>query len=730
MEPQVFEFGRFRLDGRERVLLCDRQPLPLPPKAFDTLLLLVSNHGRALDKEDMMRQLWPDTFVEEVNLAQQVSLLRKTLGENRGEPQYIETVPRRGYRFIANVREVDDLSPVATDEKSRTQQARPDSRTVAFLVVAGIALVAGSVIARFLSVAPGPPKPLRFTPLVVDTTLKLFPAWSPNGKTLAYVGEAKGKLQIFTRTLGAATSTQITQQSNDCFRPFWAPSGERIYYLAYRSSEAVSFSSRLDVWSVGAAGGVPELVWAGTSAAAISPDGRTLALLRLRGGPGNYPGEVWLASPPTAEPIRYTTLPFADRRYIPGGDLHFSPDGSKLAVSIFLVESRPEIWILPFPSGKPYRVLPSMPVSAGVKEFSWMPNGRDLVFSDSFLASSNPHLFFADIERDRIWPMTAGAMAERSPAVSPDGKTIAVASMEGAYDLAEVRLDGSGLRSLGSTPRNEVTPGWSPLGSKTYAYATDRSGIYEIWLRNEEEGSERPLVTQKDFGNDKTSHILDVTFSPDGQRIAYRRIGDKDESIWISTIAGDPPMRLPREPGGVFQRGPSWSPDGNWIAYYSTRNEKSAILKAKVGGTDAPVLLRDDVGEYPRWSPDGESLLCGIDALWIVSKDGKTRKSISQHQWTVRGWSRDGSKIFGIRMAEGRRVVLAQIDVRSGIETVIGELGPYPAAFAYGSATAMIPFRGYSLSTDGKSFLTSIFRARGDIWLISGFDPAPRRLFW
>jgi Tol biopolymer transport system component len=273
-----------------------------------------------------------------------------------------------------------------------------------------------------------------------------------------------------------------------------------------------------------------------------------------------------LAPDGRAEKVHCESL--ADRRYhliqpmnlrVPAGHLYFSPDGSKLAVSILTVESSPEIWILPLPSGAPYRILPSMPVSAGPKEFSWMPNGRALVFANRFIASSNPHLFFADIEHDRISPITAGPMGEQSPAVSPDGKTIAVASMEAAYDLAEVPLDGSGLQILGSTPRNEVTPGWAPLGARTYAYATDRGGTWEIWLRNEEEGSERPLVTQRDFGNDKTSNIGDVTLSSDGERIAYRRIGEKDESIWISTIAGDPPMRLVREPGGVYQGGPSWS---------------------------------------------------------------------------------------------------------------------------------------------------------------------------
>src|SRR5712671_4226584 len=172
MEPHVFEFGPFRLDGRERVLLCGRQLLPLPPKAFDTLLLLVRHRRRVLDKEDMMRQLWPDTFVEEVNLAQHISLLRKTLGDNRSEPQYIETVPKRGYRFIADVRELDDGSPTIADEKSRTGRLRRDTSKLASLAVVGLALVAGFLLARFLGTAAGPPKPLQFTPLVVDTTLK------------------------------------------------------------------------------------------------------------------------------------------------------------------------------------------------------------------------------------------------------------------------------------------------------------------------------------------------------------------------------------------------------------------------------------------------------------------------------------------------------------------------------------------------------------------------------
>ena len=100
---QVYEFGPFSIDAGERVLLRDRQPLPLTPKAFDLLLALVENSGHLLEKDELMRRLWPDTLVEEANLSNNISLLRKALGDDSSEPLYIETVPRRGYRFIAAV---------------------------------------------------------------------------------------------------------------------------------------------------------------------------------------------------------------------------------------------------------------------------------------------------------------------------------------------------------------------------------------------------------------------------------------------------------------------------------------------------------------------------------------------------------------------------------------------------------------------------------------------------
>src|SRR5262245_31148674 len=101
-QPQnIYEFGPFRLDAAEHLLLRDGEAVPLTPKSFDLLLALVERHGHLLEKDELLKKVWPDTFVEEANLASNISQLRKALGDGENGHRYIETVPKRGYRFVA-----------------------------------------------------------------------------------------------------------------------------------------------------------------------------------------------------------------------------------------------------------------------------------------------------------------------------------------------------------------------------------------------------------------------------------------------------------------------------------------------------------------------------------------------------------------------------------------------------------------------------------------------------
>lgn len=151
-----YEFGRFRLKVAERVLLREGELVPLTPKVFDILVTLVEHGGQVVAKDDLMKRVWPNTFVEEGNLTQNISLLRKALGESPGGVQFIETVPRRGYRFVADTSQswheeervassVENGQPPATPPvvsiPNTTGQTAGSRRTPLFALVAGIVVV-------------------------------------------------------------------------------------------------------------------------------------------------------------------------------------------------------------------------------------------------------------------------------------------------------------------------------------------------------------------------------------------------------------------------------------------------------------------------------------------------------------------------------------------------------------------------------------------------------------
>jgi DNA-binding winged helix-turn-helix (wHTH) protein/TolB-like protein/Tfp pilus assembly protein PilF len=142
-----YEFGQYRIDTGERLLRRGDELISLPPKVSDTLLALVRSAGRMVDKGDLMKAVWPDTFVEEGALTRNISLIRKTLGDMGDEAAYIETIPRRGYRFVAPVRTFV-VEPAGVAAQTRPSSSRP---TLKWIALAGILLLAGiGAIAKFV----------------------------------------------------------------------------------------------------------------------------------------------------------------------------------------------------------------------------------------------------------------------------------------------------------------------------------------------------------------------------------------------------------------------------------------------------------------------------------------------------------------------------------------------------------------------------------------------------
>ncbi len=215
-----------------------------------------------------------------------------------------------------------------------------------------LAILASGVGLGVVATAPrATPPSYRYTPLATDAGYQGAPAWSPDGTMIAYVAEVNGILQVFTKRVGSATRNQVTRSAFDCRDPFWSPDGRSIYYhrLA-RDKDAL--------WRVSPAGEPSDLVFEGASRAAISPDGRTLALARE--SPGSTFNRLWLSSPPGNTPTQYTRLPVAE---FSEAVFRFSPDSTKLLAWIWTVGGSGRqregggLWLIDLQGGEPQRVL-------------------------------------------------------------------------------------------------------------------------------------------------------------------------------------------------------------------------------------------------------------------------------------------------------------------------------------------------------------------------------------
>lgn len=145
-DPTIYEFDNFRIDsGRRLIFNGGEGPLPLTPKAFDTLLYLVTHNNEVIRKDELISAIWPDTIVEENNLNKNISALRQLLGETPGEHRFIVTVPGKGYKFVADVREITDRPTY--EPESRPEPERQESQSKWFLFVAAGVLAAVAILA-------------------------------------------------------------------------------------------------------------------------------------------------------------------------------------------------------------------------------------------------------------------------------------------------------------------------------------------------------------------------------------------------------------------------------------------------------------------------------------------------------------------------------------------------------------------------------------------------------
>jgi Tol biopolymer transport system component/DNA-binding winged helix-turn-helix (wHTH) protein len=631
---RLYRFGCFSLDAAAKVLLKDGEPVRLARRSVETLLAMVENSGQVLTKEELMSAVWPDRVVAEANLAQNVAVVRRALGVERGEPGYIETFPGRGYRIIGPVTAADetiDASHPQPLSAAPTLGVRSRWRLIALAAVVGFA-------ALWLARRGAPPLPReepRRAPVTRLAGQEYQPAISADGTKVAFVWEPEGPrgAGIWVREPGKASPWRVTSREGSYSSPAWSPDGRRLAYLRFGSAageivvaEADGREERVVAKVFPSRYGLPNrhLDW--------SPDGRFLAIDDAESGKGEF--AVFLLSLATGEKRRLTS---PDRDIIGDIDPRFSPNGNTISFIRAYHRAWQELFTVPVTGGQPRQITADMRQVSGQ---AWMPDGRTLVFG-----SDRSGEF-------RLWK-------------APHGGAFQSTGIYGDFPM-----------QLSISLRAPVL---------VYTVLQHDLNIWRLDLRAREESEERWSRIVASSGQDASPQ-----YSPAGDRICFRSDRSGEEQLWVSDPDGSNPVQVTT--GSLRPSVGRWSPDGRAIVFNNPRSRE--IFVTTMSGDGAwRVRALGVAGIHPIFSPDAHWIYAGReDSIVRIPAQGGAASEVVHMRGISLGMAPDGKHIYFVRESSGS--TLWRVDAGSGqASRVLDGLVPYCTS-CWASTSAGIYYLG------------------------------------
>jgi DNA-binding winged helix-turn-helix (wHTH) protein/Tol biopolymer transport system component len=648
----LYQFGSFQLDAAERVLLREGSPVALPPKAFDVLWVLVQRRGHVVEKDDLLKAAWPDAFVEEGNLPVNVSLLRKVLGDDRRNGnRFIETVAKRGYRFIAPVVEIDSAAPTPVNGDT-TAAPRTGASTPPAGGSNGTALQ-DTAVDRAPAFGPNGDACEQRSPQKVplqEPAPESPPANGVAGRQLgvsvlaiAAVLAVAGCIWMLVRPLPPPTFHNPQPLTNDGLgKNCLATDGQRLYFTEWTST------GDLVLKQMSVKGGESEAMPAPAGdleALDVSPDQSSI-LLSSSDNPG---GPIWILPLPTGSRRRLGNLA--------GTGASWSPDGRSVAFC-----KAHEVWVANQDGGDPRRVAvvtytPCWP--------RWSPDGTRLRFAEggpSGVATPRSKFWEVSLTGASLRPLLTGWREAPGPAHgtwTPDGEHFVFDSVSGGKaDIWAIRQKGGGFHWRSGNPVR-----LTDLGQSSRYPVPSPDGRHLFFVGGKERGRLEYLSpAEKQFvpwlGG---ISALCVVYSPNRDWVAYVRYPDR--TLWRMRRNASEVRQLAYSPMKV--QGLAWSPDGKQIAFnaWTPTNPFKNYLVAAAGGEDPRELQPGHTERegIPSWSADGTKIAFGdvpetfgvgsrknvIHILDLPTRHVEVLPG-SQGFWSPR-WSPDGRYIAALK---------------------------------------------------------------------------------